>query len=45
MTAPRQRLFDDEEVVAAGMRFDEGNHDASIVPQWFFAVTQVYDFG
>jgi hypothetical protein len=27
------------------MRFDEGNHDASIVPQWFFTVTQIYDFG
>jgi hypothetical protein len=45
MAALGQRPFNDEEIVAAGMRFDEGNHDASIVPQWFFAVTQVYDFG
>ncbi len=27
-----QLLFDDEEVVTAGMRLDERNHDASIVP-------------
>ena len=33
MAALRQRLFDDEEVVTAGVRFDERNHDASIVPQ------------
>ena len=26
MTALRQRLVDDEKVVAAGMRFDKGNH-------------------
>jgi hypothetical protein len=33
MAALGQRLFDNEEVVAARMRFDEGNHDGSIVPQ------------
>src|SRR5258708_14667774 len=33
MTALSQRLFNDEEVVAASVRFDKGNHDASIVPQ------------
>jgi hypothetical protein len=32
VTALGQRLFDNEKVVAAGMRFDERNHDASIVP-------------
>ena len=32
-SAQRQRLFNDEEVVAAGMRFDERNHVVSIVPQ------------
>jgi hypothetical protein len=31
--ALRKRLFNKEKVVAAGMRFDEGNHDVSIVPQ------------
>jgi hypothetical protein len=33
MATLRQRLFDDEEVVAASMRFNERDHDASIVPQ------------
>jgi hypothetical protein len=33
MAALGQGLFDDQEVVAAGMRFDERNHVASIVPQ------------
>jgi hypothetical protein len=27
MTALRQRIFDDEEVVAAGVSFDKRNHD------------------
>jgi hypothetical protein len=33
VTALGQWLFNNEKVVAAGVRFDEGNHDASIVPQ------------
>jgi hypothetical protein len=45
MAALRQRLFDEEEVVAAGMRLDEGNHDASIVPQRSMQQMQVYNFG
>src|SRR5882757_1518544 len=32
VTAQRQWLFVDEKIIAAGMRFDEGNHIASIVP-------------
>src|SRR5882757_6130845 len=31
MAALGQWLFDDEKIIAAGMRFDEGNHVASIV--------------
>jgi hypothetical protein len=41
MPALRLRLFDDQEVVTAGMRFDERNHYRSIVPQRSITVTQI----
>jgi hypothetical protein len=39
VAALRQGLLNDKEVVAAGMRFDERNHDASIVPEPLNVVT------
>jgi hypothetical protein len=41
MAALRQRLFNDEEVVPAGMRFHERNHYLSIVPQRSITATQL----
>jgi hypothetical protein len=33
VTALRKRLIHDQEIVAAGVRFDKGNHAVLIVPQ------------